>query len=106
MFASDGVTSCCRCANAQRRTIELSADELWDELARRYIEAKALSKVEMQKALINALSQVAPVVTQQVSPRTDLSLQQQLESEVMKLSMQPEALEKKARIEAEALEKK
>jgi len=59
--------------------LELSADELREELSSRYIETKNLSKVEMQKALIKALSVVAPVVTQPVSPRTALSPQQQME---------------------------
>jgi len=49
----------------------------------------------MQKALIKALSLVAPVVTQPVSPRTALSPQQQMELEVLKLRMQSKALEKK-----------
>jgi len=62
--------------------LELSADELRDELAGRYIEAKGLSKVDMQKALIKAMSLVAPVVTQPVSPRTAFSPQQQMELEV------------------------
>ena len=89
--------------------LELSADELRDELAGRYIDPKGLSKVEMQKALIKALSPVspvAPVVTQPVSPRTALSPQQQVELEVMRLKLETEALEKKARIEAETLERK
>ena len=45
---------------------ELTADELRDELAGRYIEARGLSKVDMQKALIKAMSLVAPVVIQPV----------------------------------------
>ena len=53
--------------------LELPADELRDELAGRYIEAKGLSKVEMQKVLIKALSPVAPVVSQPVSPRSFVS---------------------------------
>ena len=84
--------------------LELSADELRNELSGRYIETKGLSKVEMQKALGKAMSLAAPVVTQPVSPRSVLSPQQEMELEVMKTKMQSEALEKKARIEAEALE--
>jgi len=72
--------------------LELSADELRDELACRYI---GLSKVEMQKALVKALSLVAPVVTQPVSPCTALSPQQRMDLEAMKLKMQSEALAKK-----------
>src|SRR6218665_2294884 len=86
--------------------LELSADELRYELAGRYIDAKGLSKVEVQKALIKALSPVAPVVTQPVSPRTALSPQQQMELEIMRLKLDSEALKKKALIESEALEKK
>src|SRR6218665_1626455 len=43
VLASDGVTSFCRCVNV----LELSADELRDELAGRYIhvDPKGLSKV-------------------------------------------------------------
>jgi len=53
--------------------LELSADELRDELLGRYIDPKGMSKVKMQKALMKALSlvqPVAPVVSQPVSPRT------------------------------------
>ena len=53
--------------------LELSADELRDELLCRYIDPKGMSKVQMQKALMKALSPVqpvAPVVSQPVSPRT------------------------------------
>src|SRR6218665_33192 len=81
--------------------LELSADELRYELAGRYIDPKGLSKVEMQKALIKALSPVLPVVTQPASPRTALSPQQQMELEVMRMKLEQETLEKKARIEAE-----
>src|SRR6218665_1280899 len=79
-------------------------DELRDELSGRYIETKGLSKVHMQKALIKALSLVAPVVRQSVLPRPVLSPQQQMELEVMK--MQSEALKKQERMRAEALGKK
>src|SRR6218665_505603 len=81
--------------------LKLSTDEPRDEPAGRYIEAKDLSKVDMQKALIKALSLVAPVVTQPTSPRTALSPQQQMDLEVMKLRMQSKNLEKMERIEAE-----
>ena len=80
--------------------LELFADELMYELTGRYIDAKGLSKVEMQKALIKALSPVAPVATQPVSPRTVLFPQKQMELEVMKLKLESEVLEKKERIEA------
>ena len=84
--------------------LELPAEELRDVLAGRYIDPKGMSKVEMQKALIKALSPVlpvAPVVTQPVSTRTDLSPQQQMELEVLRLKLESEEREKKARIEAE-----
>src|SRR6218665_1531642 len=47
--------------------LELSADELREELAGREIDAKGMSKVEIQKAFIKILFPVvpvAPVVTQ------------------------------------------
>src|SRR6218665_124928 len=68
--------------------LELSADELRDELAGRDIDPKGMSKVEMQKAFIKILFPVvpvAPVVAQPVSPLTALSPQQLMELEVMKL---------------------
>src|SRR6218665_2241522 len=71
--------------------LELSADELREELVGREIDAKGMSKVEMQKAFIKILFPVvpvAPVVAQPVSPRTALSPQQLMELEVMKLKMQ------------------
>jgi len=83
--------------------LELSADELREKLLGRYIEAKGLSKVYMQKAIIKALSLVAPVVTQPVSPRTALSPQQQMELEVIKMKMQSAALKKQERMRTEAL---
>src|SRR6218665_3662727 len=96
--------------------LELSADELRDELAGRDIDPKGMSKVEMQKALVNILFPVvpvAPVVAQPDSPLTALSPQQLMELEVMKLKMESEALERKERQEsvekqerAEALERK
>src|SRR6218665_3184 len=70
--------------------LELSADELRDELAGRDIDPKGMSKVERQKAFIKILFPVvpvAPVVTQPVSPLTALSPQQLMELEVMKLKM-------------------
>jgi len=76
--------------------LELSADELRDELLGRYIDPKGMSKVQMQKALMKALSPVqpvAPVVSQPVSPRTALSPEQQMELEVMKLKMDSEERE-------------
>jgi len=75
--------------------LDLYADELTDELAGRYIDQKGLSKVEMQKALIKALSPVAQVVTQPVSLRTVLSPQQQMELEGMRVKLESEALEKR-----------
>src|SRR6218665_3960299 len=89
--------------------LELSADELREELAGREIDAKGMSKVEMQKAFIKRLFPivpVAPVVTQPVSPRTGLSPQQQMELEVMKLKMESGEREKRLRFESEALERK
>ena len=53
--------------------LDLSADELRDELAGRDIDPKGMSKVEMQKAFIKILFPVvpvAPVVAQPVSPLT------------------------------------
>src|SRR6218665_3223596 len=99
--------------------LELSADELRDELAGRDIDPKGMSKVEMQKAIIKILFPdvpVAPVVAQTVSPLAALSAQQLMELEVMKLKMESEereqnrqALEKKEAFEreekAEALRK-
>src|SRR6218665_1172337 len=76
--------------------LELSADELRDELAGRDIDAKGMSKVEMQKAFVKILCPVvpvAPVVAQQVSPRTALSPQQLMELAVMKLKMESEERE-------------
>src|SRR6218665_3647268 len=73
--------------------LELSADELRKELAGREIDAKGMSKVEMQKAFIKILFPVlpvAPAVPQPVSPRTALSPQQLMELEVMKLKMESE----------------
>src|SRR6218665_1030738 len=78
--------------------LELSADELREELADREIDDKGMSKVEMQKAFIKILFPavpVAPVVTQPVSPRTALSPQQLMELEVMKLKMESEEREKR-----------
>src|SRR6218665_29181 len=89
--------------------LELSADELREELAGREIDAKGMSKVEMQKAFIKILFPVvpvAPVVTQPVSPRTVLSPQQLMELEVMKLKMESEEGEQRLRFELEALERK
>src|SRR6218665_3283263 len=89
--------------------LELSADELRDELAGRDIDAKGMSKVEMQKAFIKILFPlvpVAPVVAQPVSPRTALSPQQLMELEVMKLKMDSEEREQRLRFESEALERK
>src|SRR6218665_3685876 len=86
--------------------LELSADELRDELAGRDIDPKGLSKVEMQKALIKILFPdvpVAPVVAQTVSPLTALSAQQLMELEVMKLKMESEEKVKRLRFELEAL---
>src|SRR6218665_345637 len=86
--------------------LELSADELREELAGREIDAKGMSKVEMQKAFIKILFPVvpvAPVVTQPVSQRTALSPQQLMELEVMKLKMESEEREKRLRFELEAL---
>src|SRR6218665_3758746 len=84
--------------------LELSADELRDELAGRDIDAKGVSKVEMQKTFIKILFHVvpvAPVVAQPVSPRTALSPQQLMELEVMKLKMESEEREQRLRFEAE-----
>src|SRR6218665_3184496 len=89
--------------------LELSADELREELACREIDAKGMSKVEMQKAFIKILfpvAPVAPVVPQPVSPRTVLSPQQLMELEVMKLKMESEEREQRLRFESEALERK
>src|SRR6218665_4186420 len=86
--------------------LELSADELRDELAGRDTDAKGMSKVEMQKAFIKILFHVvpvAPVVAQPVSPRTALSPQQLMETEVMKLKMESEERENRLRFELEAL---
>src|SRR6218665_2113012 len=83
--------------------LELSADELRDELPGRDIDAKGMSKVEMQKAFIKILFPVvpvAPVVAQPVSPRTALSPQQLMELEVMKLKMESEEREQRLRFEA------
>ena len=68
-----------------------------------------MSKVEMQKAFIKILFPVvpvAPVVAQQVSPRTALSPHQLMELEVMKLKMESEEREKRLRFELEALKRK
>src|SRR6218665_553335 len=89
--------------------LELSADELRDELAGRDIDPKGMSKVEMQKAFIKILFPVvavAPVVAQPVSPRTALSPQQLMELEGMKLKMESEEREQRLRFELEALERK
>src|SRR6218665_3873672 len=89
--------------------LELSADELRDELAGRDIDPKGMSKVEMQKALVKILFPVvpvAPVVAQTVSPLTALSAQQLMELEVMKLKMESEEKDKSLRFELEALERK
>src|SRR6218665_1857417 len=85
--------------------LELSADELRDELAGRDIDPKGMSKVEMQKAFIKILfpvAPVAPVVAQPVSARTALSPLQLMELEV-KLRMESEEREKRLRFELEAL---
>src|SRR6218665_3970332 len=84
--------------------LELSADELRDELAGRDIDPKGMSKVEMQKAFIKILFPVvpvAPVVAQPVSLLTALSPQQLMELEVMKLKMESEERESRLRFEAE-----
>src|SRR6218665_28176 len=89
--------------------LELSADELRQELAGRDIDAKGMSKVEMQKAFIKILFPfvpVAPVVAQPVSPRNALSPQQIMELEVMRLKMESGEREKRLRFELEALERK
>src|SRR6218665_130556 len=100
--------------------LELSAHELREELAGRDIDAKGISKVEMQKAFINILFPivlVAPVVTQPVSPRTAVSPQQLMELEVMKLKIEAEerkdlrerelrTQEQERQEKAEALEKR
>src|SRR6218665_3624615 len=89
--------------------LDLSADELKQELTGRDIDAKGMSKVEMQKAFIKFLFPfvpVAPVVAQPVSPRTALSPQQIMELEVMRLKMESEEREKRLRFELEALERK
>jgi len=81
--------------------LELSGEELREELSGMEIDSKGMSKVEMQKALVKILLPVvpvAPVVTQPVSPRTALSPQQQMELEVMKLKMESEEREKRLRI--------
>ena len=70
--------------------LELSADELREELAGREIDSKEMSKVEMQKAfrkILFPVVPVAPVVTQPVSPRTALSPQQQMEFDVLSKMM-------------------
>src|SRR6218665_2378428 len=99
-----------------RDVLELSADELRDELAGREIDRKGMSKVEMQKAFIEILFPVvpvAPVVAQPVSPLTALSPQQLMELEVMRLRMESEEKafereekDKRLRFELEALAKK
>src|SRR6218665_3276022 len=84
--------------------LELSADELRDELAGRDIDPKGMSKVEMQKAFIKILFPVvpvAPVVAQPVSPLTASSPQQLMELEVMKLKMESDEREQRLRFEAE-----
>src|SRR6218665_2904706 len=86
--------------------LELSADELRDELAGRDIDPKRMSKVEMQKAFIKILFPVVPVAAQPVSPLTVLSPQQLMELEVMKLKMESEERDKRLRFELEALAKK
>src|SRR6218665_3706794 len=96
--------------------LELSADELRDELVGRDIDPKGMSKVEMQKALVNILFPVvpvAPVVAQPVSQLTALSPQQLMELEVMRLKMESEEKafereekDKRLRFELEALAKK
>jgi len=76
--------------------LELSADELRDELTGREIDPKGMSKVEMQKVLMKILLPdvpVVPVVSQEVSTRTDLSPQEQMELGVMKLKMESEERE-------------
>src|SRR6218665_3470313 len=86
--------------------LELSADELIDEVAGRDIDPKGISKVEMQKAFIKILFPVvpvAPVVAQPVSPLTALSPQQLMELEVMKLKIESEERDKRLRFELEAL---
>src|SRR6218665_470309 len=86
--------------------LELSADELRDELAGMDIDPKGMSKVEMQKAFIKILFlvvPVAPVVAQPVSPLTALSPQQLMELEAMKLKMESEERERRLRVELEAL---
>ena len=73
--------------------LELSADELRDELSGRYIDQERMNKVEMQKPLIKDLSPVlpvAPAVTQPVSPLTALFSQQLMELEVMRLKLESE----------------
>src|SRR6218665_213302 len=68
--------------------LDLSADELRDELLGRYIDPKGMSKVQMQKALMEGWSpvhSVAPVVSQPVSPRA--ASEQQMELEVMTFKM-------------------
>src|SRR6218665_2182924 len=89
--------------------LELSADELREDLTGREIDAKGMSKVEMQKAFIKILFPVVPVapeVMQPVAPRIALSPQQQMELEMMKLKMESEEREKRLRFELEALERK
>jgi len=89
--------------------LELSADELREELSGREIDTKGISKVEMQNTFIKIVFpdvSVAPVVTQPVSPRTALSPQKQMELEVMKLKMESEKKEQRLKFDAEALERK
>src|SRR6218665_628135 len=89
--------------------LELSADELRDELAGIDIDVKGMSKVEMQKAFIKILFPVvpvAPVVAQPVSPLTALSPQQLMELEVMKLKMESEEKAIERQREAESLVRK
>src|SRR6218665_3758656 len=89
--------------------LELSADELRDELAGRDIDPKGMSKVERQKAFIKILFPdvpVAPVVAQTVSPLTALSAQQLMELEVMKLKMGSEEKAIERQREAESLARK
>src|SRR6218665_1965428 len=81
--------------------LELSADELRDELAGRDIDPKGMSKVEMQKPFIKILFPDVPV-----APLTALSAQQLMELEVMKLKMESEERESRLRFELEALERK
>src|SRR6218665_1081036 len=73
--------------------LELSADELRDELAGRDIDTNGMSKVEMQKALIEILFPVVPVAPVVAQPVSALSPQQLMELEVMKLKMESEERE-------------